>query len=97
MHSTVFLISTAPFLSSALRSQPELRLSNVWLPLLQVYAVALYVEAERAAKELGVRKRGGFFDDNRCALCHLRVPHKSIHLFLSSLQCGCAPLGSVAL
>ena len=31
----------------------------------QVYAVALYVEAERAAKELGVRKRGGFFDDNR--------------------------------
>lgn len=36
-------------------------------PLLQVYAVALYVEAERAAKELGVRKRGGFFDDNRCA------------------------------
>lgn len=31
----------------------------------KVYAVALYVEAERAAKELGVRKRGGFFDDNR--------------------------------
>ena len=31
----------------------------------QVYAVALYVEAERAAKELGVRKRGGFFDDDR--------------------------------
>ena len=31
---------------------------------MQVYAIALYVEAERAAKELGVRQRGGFFDDN---------------------------------
>ena len=31
-----------------------------------MYALALYVEAERAARELGVRKRGGFFDDNRC-------------------------------
>jgi hypothetical protein len=30
----------------------------------QVYAIALYVEAERTAKELGVRQRGGFFDDN---------------------------------
>ena len=30
----------------------------------QVYAIALYVEAERAAKELGVRQRGGFFADN---------------------------------
>jgi hypothetical protein len=28
----------------------------------KVYAVALYVEAERAARELGVRSRGGFFD-----------------------------------
>ena len=30
---------------------------------MQVYAVTLYVEAERAAKELGIRSRGGFFDD----------------------------------
>ena len=38
----------------------------------QVYAIALYVEAERAAKELGVRKRGGFFDDDR------RVPFEAV-------------------
>jgi hypothetical protein len=31
----------------------------------QVYAVTVYVEAEKAARELGVRQRGGFFDDNR--------------------------------
>jgi hypothetical protein len=31
----------------------------------QVYAVSVYVEAEKAARELGVRQRGGFFDDNR--------------------------------
>ena len=48
------------------------RTSNGAPPPLQVYAVALYVEAERAAKELGVRKRGGFFDDNRCATCAAR-------------------------
>ena len=29
----------------------------------QVYAVTLYVEADRAAKELGIRSRGGFFED----------------------------------
>ena len=29
----------------------------------QVYAVTLYVEADRAAKELGIRSRGGFFAD----------------------------------
>lgn len=34
-----------------------------------VYAVALYVEAQLAAKELGVRNRGGFFetDDDYCS------------------------------
>ncbi|BDA46693.1 probable chalcone-flavonone isomerase [Coccomyxa sp. Obi] len=31
----------------------------------KVYAVTVYVEAEKAARELGVRQRGGFFDDNR--------------------------------
>lgn len=30
-----------------------------------MYAVTVYVEAEKAARELGVRQRGGFFDDNR--------------------------------
>ena len=40
-------------------------LSTICSLACQVYAVALYVEAERAAKELGVRKRGGFFDDDR--------------------------------
>jgi hypothetical protein len=35
----------------------------------KVYAVALYVEADKAAKELGVRDRGGFFegDDDFCS------------------------------
>ena len=33
--------------------------------LLQVYAVALYVEAEAAANELGIRHRGGFFQGDR--------------------------------
>lgn len=35
----------------------------------QVYAVALYVEGELAAKELGIRDRGGFFenDDDFCS------------------------------
>ncbi len=33
---------------------------------MQVYAVTVYVEGEKAARELGVRQRGGFFDDNRC-------------------------------
>ena len=31
---------------------------------MQVYSVALYVEAEKAAKELGVRARGGFFESD---------------------------------
>jgi len=36
---------------------------------IKVYAVALYVEAQLAAKELGVRDRGGFFetDDDYCS------------------------------
>ena len=46
----------------------------------QVYAVALYVEAERAAKELGVRKRGGFFDDNRCLIQRLAFICSGYHL-----------------
>ena len=30
---------------------------------MQIYAVALYVEALKAARELGIRDRGGFFKD----------------------------------
>ena len=30
----------------------------------KVYAIALYVEAEKAAHEMGVRDRGGFFDND---------------------------------
>ncbi|EFJ51055.1 hypothetical protein VOLCADRAFT_103700 [Volvox carteri f. nagariensis] len=35
----------------------------------KVYSVAAYVEADRAAKELGIRERGGFFetDDDYCS------------------------------
>jgi hypothetical protein len=29
-----------------------------------VYSIAAYVEAARAAKELGVRSRGGFFESD---------------------------------
>ena len=29
-----------------------------------MYAVTVYVEAEKAARELGVRSRGGFFADD---------------------------------
>ncbi len=34
----------------------------------KVYSAALYVEADKCAKELGVRARGGFFanDDDFC-------------------------------
>ncbi len=38
--------------------------------LVQVYAVALFVEAEPAAHELGIRHRGGFFQDNRCCVLY---------------------------
>ena len=31
-------------------------------PKIQVYSITCYVEAEKAAKELGVRYRGGFFE-----------------------------------
>lgn len=36
---------------------------------LQLYSVALYVEGDLAAKELGIRSRGGFFetDDDFCS------------------------------
>lgn len=40
-----------------------LQMPNDNISMSQVYAIALYVEAERAARELGVRQRGGFFAD----------------------------------
>lgn len=45
-------------------SQPPTHPTNAPYPgfLQQVYSVAAYVEADRAAKELGLRQRGGFFD-----------------------------------
>jgi hypothetical protein len=33
-------------------------------PQIKVYSVAVYVEGERAAKELGIRSRGGFFEND---------------------------------
>lgn len=38
------------------------RVKKIVLIGVKVYAVALYVEAEKAARELGVRERGGFFE-----------------------------------
>lgn len=46
-----------------------LRAKKVAFVAVKVYAVALYVEADLAARELGVRDRGGFFenDDDYCS------------------------------
>lgn len=54
--------------SSVASTACEIRLC-CFLPCHQVYAVALYVEAELCAKELGIRYRGGFFenDDDFCS------------------------------
>lgn len=40
------------------------RTKKIALFNVKVYAITLYVEAEKAARELGIRKRGGFFDDD---------------------------------
>lgn len=44
------------------------RTKSVFIVTVKVYSAALYVEAERCAKELGIRYRGGFFesDDDYC-------------------------------
>ena len=34
-------------------------------PVHQVYAVGAYVEADKAAKELAIRSRGGFFESDQ--------------------------------
>uniref|UniRef100_A0A383VLI9 Chalcone-flavonone isomerase family protein n=1 Tax=Tetradesmus obliquus TaxID=3088 RepID=A0A383VLI9_TETOB len=46
-----------------------MRAKQILMIKAQVYAVALYVEGELAAKELGIRDRGGFFenDDDFCS------------------------------
>jgi Chalcone isomerase-like len=45
------------------------RVKSIAILKVKVYAVALYVEAEKAARELGIRDRGGFFerDDDYCS------------------------------
>lgn len=45
------------------------RAKKIAIISVKVYAVALYVEAAKAARELGVRARGGFFetDDDYCS------------------------------
>lgn len=40
------------------------RTKKIALFNVKVYAITLYVEADKAARELGIRKRGGFFDDD---------------------------------
>jgi hypothetical protein len=57
-----------PCLSVPLPACPPACLSPC-LPVPQLYSVALYVEGELAAKELGIRYRGGFFetDDDYCS------------------------------
>ena len=39
----------------------------------------MYVEGEKAARELGVRQRGGFFDDNRCVSSLPVTPERHAH------------------
>jgi hypothetical protein len=61
----------------------------------QVYAVALYVEGELAAKELGIRDRGGFFetDDDFCSALTDGAFNKT--LVVGALLC-CMSGGSAA-
>lgn len=49
----------------------------------QVYAVTVYVEGEKAARELGVRHRGGFFDDNRYVHAANHLHNRTRHCRLS--------------
>lgn len=44
------------------------RIKKVFVVDVKVYTVSLYVEADKAAKELGIRNRGGFFetDEDYC-------------------------------
>eukprot|EP01023_Acetabularia_acetabulum_P067578 TRINITY_DN9350_c1_g1_i1.p2 TRINITY_DN9350_c1_g1~~TRINITY_DN9350_c1_g1_i1.p2 ORF type:complete len:282 (+),score=53.59 TRINITY_DN9350_c1_g1_i1:250-1095(+) len=41
------------------------RIKQILILKAKVYAVSLYVESELAARELGVRSRGGYFDANQ--------------------------------
>lgn len=52
--------------------------------------MTVYVEGEKAARELGVRQRGGFFDDNRCRpaplnTCTTSTRNKQIFMHYSHL------------
>lgn len=55
-----------------------------------MYAVALYVEAELAAKELGIRYRGGFFesDDDYCSALVDGAFSKTLVVSLQAVWCG---------
>ncbi|KIY97814.1 chalcone-flavanone isomerase [Monoraphidium neglectum] len=46
------------------RPSPAARLFAVPVSGVRVYSVAVYVEAERCSKELGIRARGGFFEND---------------------------------
>ena len=56
--------------------------------------MTVYVEGEKAARELGVRQRGGFFDDNRCRPATLDSCTRNISIvhscMLRSLKEMCA-------
>ncbi|KAL6782242.1 hypothetical protein ACKKBG_A06070 [Auxenochlorella protothecoides x Auxenochlorella symbiontica] len=51
---------------------------------IKVYAVAVYAEAEKAARELGIRARGGFFesDDDYCSALLDGGFHKALQIHL---------------
>ena len=62
------------------------RAKKIAIVNVKVYAVALYVEAERAARELGLRSRGGFFagngDGDFCAALVDGAFHKALRIDL---------------
>ncbi|PNH03324.1 hypothetical protein TSOC_010632 [Tetrabaena socialis] len=61
------------------------RLKKIAFFNVQIYSIAAYVEADRAAKELGVRERGGFFetDDDYCSALLDGAFNKVISLHLT--------------
>ena len=67
--------------------------SEMLMHVLQVYAVTVYVEGEKAARELGVRQRGGFFDDNRCVkLAAYQTGESCAHQCMLSLLWSIQPM-----
>ena len=62
------------------------RAKKIAIVSVKVYSVALYVEAEKAARELGLRSRGGFFagggDGDFCAALIDGAFHKALRIDL---------------